>query len=361
VGVVAARKLLDEGIGLLGAEPLGDQTTDYLLHVTEGLLGHVREHECPVVEPLERFPACHPDERGGRHVAELGVHRPENGRFVHDDLVGCECEEGTAGHGVVGHEHGDLAGMCLQGVRDLLGGEDKAAGRVQEEVDWSVVRRQADCAQDSLGVVDVDKTVERDPEQADGLLAVDHGNDAGATSGLQRRQRPLATGLERPPPEHRYRDQEEDRDREDVAEVDGASIGKGAARLATQVDGIFDWYLLGVVVGLGATAGAAASGARGRLAYWVLALVAAAGAVVVDVLALPLWALLPFAAAALAAWLGLRRLSVEALPAALLICIVLTALPALGYLAAVALPVAGVRLGRRAGDRHAGLRVLAKD
>jgi hypothetical protein len=127
------------------------------------------------------------------------------------------------------------------------------------------------------------------------------------------------------------------------------------------VDGILDWYLLGVLVGLGVTAGAAATGARGSFAYVILALAAVAGAVVVDLLALPLWALLAFAAAALAGFLALRRLSSDALPAALLACVMLTALPALGYVAAVAVPVAGARLGRRAGSRHAGLRVLAKD
>jgi hypothetical protein len=127
------------------------------------------------------------------------------------------------------------------------------------------------------------------------------------------------------------------------------------------VDGILDWYLLGVLVGLGVTAGAAATGVRGSFAYVILALAAVAGAVVVDLLALPLWALLAFAAAALAGFLALRRLSADALPAALLACVVLTALPALGYVAAVAVPVAGARLGRRAGSRHAGLRVLAKD
>jgi hypothetical protein len=127
------------------------------------------------------------------------------------------------------------------------------------------------------------------------------------------------------------------------------------------MDGLLDWYLLGVVLGLGVTAGVAAVGGRGRFAYAILALAAVAGAVVVDVLALPWWALLAFAGAALAAWVGLRRLSVDALPAALLACVVLTALPALGYVAAVAVPVAGARLGRRAESRYAGLRVLAKD
>ena len=55
------------------------------------------------------------------------------------------------------------------------------------------------------------------------------------------------------------------------------------------------------------------------------------------------------------------RLSPEALPAAVLVAVVLAAIPLLGYLAVVAVPVAGTRLNRRAESRHAGLRILAKD
>ena len=60
-------------------------------------------------------------------------------------------------------------------------------------------------------------------------------------------------------------------------------------------------------------------------------------------------------------WLALRRLS----PAARLVAALATAaiafVPALGYALAVGAPIAGVRLGRRASSRFAGLRVLAKD
>jgi hypothetical protein len=65
--------------------------------------------------------------------------------------------------------------------------------------------------------------------------------------------------------------------------------------------------------------------------------------------------------AALVSFAALRRLSPAALPAAALGALVLAAIPALGYIAAVATPVAGARLGRRAEARYAGLRVLAKD
>lgn len=127
------------------------------------------------------------------------------------------------------------------------------------------------------------------------------------------------------------------------------------------MDGIVDWYLLGVVVGLGVTDGAAAAGARHRLVYGLLALAAVGGAVLVTALALPWWALAPFAAVALVAWLALRRLSLDALPAAVLGSVLLAVVPAVGYLLAVATPVAGARLGRRAASRYAGLRVLARD
>jgi hypothetical protein len=39
----------------------------------------------------------------------------------------------------------------------------------------------------------------------------------------------------------------------------------------------------------------------------------------------------------------------------------LSFVPALGYLVALAVPTLGVRLRRRAGERHAGLRILARD
>jgi hypothetical protein len=127
------------------------------------------------------------------------------------------------------------------------------------------------------------------------------------------------------------------------------------------VEGFLDWYLLGVVAGLGVTDGAAAAGARRAVVYGAVAVAAVAGAVAVTALALPWWALLVFAGVALASWQALRRLSVEALPAALAASLVLAAVPALGYLAAAAAPAAGARLGRKVGSRYAGLRVLARD
>jgi hypothetical protein len=39
----------------------------------------------------------------------------------------------------------------------------------------------------------------------------------------------------------------------------------------------------------------------------------------------------------------------------------LSFVPALGYLVALAVPTLGMRLRRRAGERHAGLRILARD
>jgi hypothetical protein len=127
------------------------------------------------------------------------------------------------------------------------------------------------------------------------------------------------------------------------------------------VDGLLDWYLLGVVLGLGVVAGVSAAGAR-RAAAWTLpAVAAAAAATAVVLLALPWWALAAGAAALVLAFLAFRRLSPEALPAAALGALFLTAVPALGYAVAAAAPAVGVRLGRRESSRYAGLRILAKD
>lgn len=127
------------------------------------------------------------------------------------------------------------------------------------------------------------------------------------------------------------------------------------------VDGLLDWYLLGVVLGLGVVVGVGLAGALTSAAWVVLALAAGACGVALALLALPWWTLLALAAVALAAFGALRRLSPQALPAAALGALVLAAVPALGYVAAVSTPVAGARLGRRADSRYAGLRVLAKD
>jgi hypothetical protein len=127
------------------------------------------------------------------------------------------------------------------------------------------------------------------------------------------------------------------------------------------MDGALDWYVLGVVLGLGIAAGAATVGAVRAPAWVALAVVAGVGALVLVFLVLPWWTIAAFAVALLVGFLALRRLSPEAIPAAILAAVVLAAIPLLGYVAVVATPVAGARLNRRAESRHAGLRILAKD
>lgn len=127
------------------------------------------------------------------------------------------------------------------------------------------------------------------------------------------------------------------------------------------MDGALDWYVLGVVFGLGVAAGAAAVGALRAPLWATLAVLAGIGAFVLALTLLPWWTIAAFAVALVVGFLSLRRLSSEALPAAVLAAIVLAAIPLLGYLAVVVAPVAGSRLSRRADSRHAGLRILAKD
>jgi hypothetical protein len=119
--------------------------------------------------------------------------------------------------------------------------------------------------------------------------------------------------------------------------------------------------VLGVVFGLGIAAGAAVVGALQAPAWVALAVVAAVGALALVLTVLPWWTIAAFAVALVIAFVSLRRLSVEAVPAAILAAVVAAAVPLLGYAAVVATPLAGARLGRRAESRHAGLRILAKD
>ncbi len=163
--------------------------------------------------------------------------------------------------------------------------------------------------------------------------------------------------------------QDERSDGEDGAEVDPPRIGPGADRRSardsassiTSVDGILDWYVLGVVFGLGVAAGAASVGALRVPAWAALVVLAGVGALVLVLAVLPWWTIAAFAVALAVAFVFLRRLSVEALPAAILAAVVAAAIPLLGYVAVVATPLVGARLTRRADSRHAGLRILAKD
>ena len=73
------------------------------------------------------------------------------------------------------------------------------------------------------------------------------------------------------------------------------------------------------------------------------------------------WAAVALAGGAAIAAASVRKLAAEALPAAALGAALVALVPLLGYVEAVAAPFLGRRLGRRAGSRYAGLRVLAKE
>lgn len=127
------------------------------------------------------------------------------------------------------------------------------------------------------------------------------------------------------------------------------------------MDGTLDWYALGVVLGVGIATGAAAAGAVRQPVWIVAAVLGAVGAIVLALTLLPTWTIAAFAGALVVGFFSLRRLSAQALPAAVLGAVVLAAIPLLGYLAVAAAPAFGARLNRRADSRHAGLRILAKD
>jgi hypothetical protein len=133
----------------------------------------------------------------------------------------------------------------------------------------------------------------------------------------------------------------------------------GTARLSA-MDGLLDWYWLGVLLGLGVADGAAGREAR-RAVLGTVSLALFAAAIVIALVALAWWGLVAFAGATLVSWAALRRLSHPARLVATLSSALLAFVPALGYVLAAVAPVAGARLGRRASSRYAGLRILAKD
>jgi hypothetical protein len=137
-----------------------------------------------------------------------------------------------------------------------------------------------------------------------------------------------------------------------------------------------DWYLIGLSLGLGAGAGVALAGAlaTSRLGIAV-ATIGGAGAGVAIGLAVDDWNdMVAGAAGAAVAALSaaqilrgaLRRGGTRGGTAALFVLAAvgvaaLAFVPALGYLEGVALPALAARLRRRAPERYAGLRTLARD
>lgn len=132
------------------------------------------------------------------------------------------------------------------------------------------------------------------------------------------------------------------------------------------------WYWIGVCAGLGAALGVLATALLRdpRLAV-PLALIAAAGVgwLVQDVSGAVAGAVggvlgaigaTPTVRGALGRG-GTRGGTAALVGVAALVLAALSLIPVLGYAIALALPVLGLRLRRRQGERHAGLRILARD
>jgi hypothetical protein len=132
------------------------------------------------------------------------------------------------------------------------------------------------------------------------------------------------------------------------------------------------WYWIGVAAGLGAALGVLGLGvlrdvrlalplavAAGAALGWVLV---EWGGVVAGAVGGVLGALgaSPTVRGALARG-GTRAGTALLVAAAAVVLAAVSFVPVAGYLVALALPVLGVRLRRRQGERHAGLRILARD
>lgn len=140
--------------------------------------------------------------------------------------------------------------------------------------------------------------------------------------------------------------------------------------------GVGEWYAIGLFAGIGAALGVLFVGLLGsvRAGAALAALFGAAVAVGIglevehwqEALAGGLGALCGAAGARQVVSGAFRRGATRAglallVGAAAVVVAALAFVPALGYLEAVALPALGARLRGKAGQRYAGLRILAKD
>jgi hypothetical protein len=133
-----------------------------------------------------------------------------------------------------------------------------------------------------------------------------------------------------------------------------------------------DWYTVGILVGLGTAIGVAATGALRRAVVGLAVAVVAAAAIgygfgqwdeaaggVAGAICGALGSA-PLVSGTLRRG-GTRGGTAMLLALASLAGAALAFVPVVGYLEAFAVPVLGARLRRRAPDKHAGLRSLAKD
>ena len=126
------------------------------------------------------------------------------------------------------------------------------------------------------------------------------------------------------------------------------------------MDGLLDWYWVGVALGLGVTAGVPGLRRDGSRVLALVVVLVAVAAGLIAALAVP-WAPIATLVGVAIGVFSFRRLARAAVPAAAIAAGVLAFVPVAGYLEAVAAPLLGERLRRRAGSRYAGLRVLARD
>ena len=146
----------------------------------------------------------------------------------------------------------------------------------------------------------------------------------------------------------------------------------GGSNSVSTLERVGTWYWLGVCAGLGAALGVfavavvrdlrvallvtlvTAAAAGWFLAEWAGAIAGGVGG------ALGAVGASPTVRGALARG-GTRAGTALLVGVAALVLAGLSFVPVLGYVIALALPVLGLRVRRRAGERHAGLRILARD
>ena len=146
----------------------------------------------------------------------------------------------------------------------------------------------------------------------------------------------------------------------------------GSNSVSTLESVLGTWYWIGASAGLGAALGVLAVGVLRDLRVALPVALVAAAAVgwllgeLVGAVAGGLGGVLgtvgaaPTVQGALARG-GTRSGTALLVAGAALVLAALSFVPVLGYLVALALPVLGLRVRRRAGERHAGLRILARD
>ena len=171
---MSAGKLCRKGLRCRPLHPWRQQLYCPTLDLGESLLSHISEDQREVEDALNGLRVTSFDDARGRESGNLRIDRTEHRELAQHDLVGSECNQRSARHGIDRNIDGYFCLMRFHGAGDLHRSQHEATGRVDHQVDRHIVGRFFDRRNDRLGILQIDVPGDGKSEKAALLLTMDH-------------------------------------------------------------------------------------------------------------------------------------------------------------------------------------------